>query len=182
MLIAANGRQGLELLAKEHLDMVFLDYMMPVMDGAAVLRCMIDDPSWRSIPVVLMSSMPEATVAERCSGYAIFMRKPFKIGEVIALALQLIPGSSNRSSRLAQLCVDGPSAFSRNTAVKVPRPPRGRGGSVGRAAWGVRDGHGTPVLPQARPDAGRSSHASRPACVCPYWLPGARRYASRSRC
>jgi CheY-like chemotaxis protein len=96
VLTAANGRQGLELLAKEQLDMVFLDYMMPIMDGAAVLRRIIDDPSWRSIPVILMSAMPEATVAERCSGYATFMRKPFKIGEVIALAIQLIPGSSSR--------------------------------------------------------------------------------------
>ena len=33
----------------------------------------------------MMSSMPEAVVAERCSGYATFMRKPFKIAQVIAL-------------------------------------------------------------------------------------------------
>ena len=96
VLTAANGRQGLELLAKEHLDMVFLDYMMPIMDGAAVLRRIIADPSWQSIPVVLMSSMPESTVAERCSGYATFMRKPFRINEVIALATRLIPDSSSR--------------------------------------------------------------------------------------
>jgi CheY-like chemotaxis protein len=95
VLTAANGRQGLELLTKEHPDLVFLDYMMPIMDGAAMMRRILDDPSWRSIPVVLMSSMPESTVAERCSGYATFMRKPFKIGEVIALALKLIPGSSS---------------------------------------------------------------------------------------
>jgi CheY-like chemotaxis protein len=93
VLTAANGRQGLELLAKEPPDMVFLDYMMPVMDGATVLRRINDDPAWRSIPVVLMSSMPEAAVADRCSGYATFMRKPFRISEVIALAIQLIPGS-----------------------------------------------------------------------------------------
>jgi CheY-like chemotaxis protein len=96
VLTAANGRQGLELLAKESLDLVFLDYMMPVMDGAAVLRRIIDDPSWQSIPVVLMSSMPESTVAERCSGYVTFMRKPFRIGEEIALAIQFMPGLSSR--------------------------------------------------------------------------------------
>jgi CheY-like chemotaxis protein len=95
VLTAANGRQGLKLLAKERLDMVFLDYMMPVMDGAALLRRIMDHPSWRSIPVVLMSSMPEATVAERCSGYVTFMRKPFRINEVIALALKHISASSS---------------------------------------------------------------------------------------
>ena len=40
VLTAANGKQGLEVLAKERPDLVFLDYMMPVMDGAAMLRGM----------------------------------------------------------------------------------------------------------------------------------------------
>ena len=96
VLTAANGRQGLEKLATEPLDLVFLDYMMPIMDGAAVLRSIVDDPSWRNIPVVLMSSVPESTVADRCSGYATFMRKPFRIGDVIALAMRFIPRSSSR--------------------------------------------------------------------------------------
>jgi hypothetical protein len=38
----------------------------------------------------MMSSMPEATVAERCSGYATFMRKPFKIAQVTELAERLL--------------------------------------------------------------------------------------------
>ena len=93
VLTAANGRQGLEMLAKEQLDLVFLDYMMPVMDGSAMLRSVVDDPVLKIIPVVMMSSMPEASVAERCSGYVAFLRKPFRIAEVIDLALQHIPGS-----------------------------------------------------------------------------------------
>jgi len=67
--------------------------MMPVMDGAAVLRNIANDPSLRTIPVVMMSSLPEATVAERCNGYAIFMRKPFKIADVISLTNRLIGAS-----------------------------------------------------------------------------------------
>ena len=90
VLAAVNGRQGLEMLAKEHPDLVFLDYMMPIMDGAAVLRGIADDPSLHGIPVVVMSSIPEPTVAERCSGYASFMRKPFSIKEVITLTRRLI--------------------------------------------------------------------------------------------
>jgi CheY-like chemotaxis protein len=90
VLIAANGRQGLEILAQERPNLVFLDYMMPVMDGAALLRGKADDPSLRTIPVVLMSSLPEATVAERCDGYTAFMRKPFAIIDVLNLTKQLI--------------------------------------------------------------------------------------------
>ena len=85
VLTAINGRHGLELLAQKQPDLMFLDYMMPVMDGAAMLGAMAADPALPTIPVVMMSSMPEAMVAERCSGYATFLRKPFKIGQVIAL-------------------------------------------------------------------------------------------------
>lgn len=90
VLTAMNGRHGLELLAREQPDLMFLDYMMPVMDGAATLRAMAADPALPAVPVVMMSSMPEATVAERCSGYATFLRKPFKIAQVVALAERLL--------------------------------------------------------------------------------------------
>ena len=98
VLTAANGRQGLETLAKEQLDLVFLDYMMPVMDGSSMLRAVIDNPVFRKVPVVMMSSMPEASVAERCSGYVAFMRKPFRIAEVIGFALRFIPKAGDSVS------------------------------------------------------------------------------------
>ncbi len=86
VLTAMNGRHGLEVLAKERADLVITDYMMPVMDGAGLLQAMAENPALRAIPVVLMSSMSEATVAERCSGYVAFMRKPFKIDKVVEVA------------------------------------------------------------------------------------------------
>jgi len=89
VLMAANVKQGLEMLAQEQPDLVFLDYMMPVMDGAAVLHSIAAAPSLRNIPVVMMSSLPEITVAQRCTGYTAFMRKPFKISDVMSLTEQL---------------------------------------------------------------------------------------------
>ena len=90
VLMAANGKLGLEMLAQERPHLVFLDYMMPVMDGASMLRSMTADPSFSDIPVVMMSSLPEATVAKRCTGYTAFMRKPFMITDVVRLAEGLI--------------------------------------------------------------------------------------------
>ena len=68
--------------------------MMPVMDASGMLRGMAADPALSAIPVVLMSSMPEETVAERCTGYVTFLRKPFRIAAVISLAEQLIGGNN----------------------------------------------------------------------------------------
>jgi CheY-like chemotaxis protein len=89
---AANGRQGLEALARDRPDLVFLDYMMPVMDGCVMLQNITREPTLKDIPVVMMSSMPETSVAERCSGYAAFLRKPFPISDVIRLAARFFPG------------------------------------------------------------------------------------------
>ena len=98
VLTAMNGRQGLEMLAQERPDLVFTDYMMPVMDGAALLSAIAADPGLRGIPVVMMSSMPEATVAERCSGYVTFMRKPFRLTQLTDLAERLIGIGNGQST------------------------------------------------------------------------------------
>jgi CheY-like chemotaxis protein len=98
VLTAMNGKLGLEALARDRPDIVFMDYMMPVMDGSVMLAAMQADPSLRNIPVVMMSSMPEATVAERCSGYITFVSKPFKLVELIGLVIRVLAtgGTSSR--------------------------------------------------------------------------------------
>lgn len=64
--------------------------MMPVMNGAAMLTVLLARPTLRRIPVVLMSAMLEAGVAERCSGYSAFLHKPFRIDQILALANRLL--------------------------------------------------------------------------------------------
>lgn len=96
VLTAINGRHGLELLAREPVDLVFLDHMMPVMSGAAMLAALLANPSLRRIPVVMMSAMLEAGIAERCSGYSAFLHKPFRIGQVLALTSRLLGGDGPR--------------------------------------------------------------------------------------
>ena len=80
VVTAVNGQQGLELLGKTRPDMVLLDFMMPIMDGPAMLKAMKQDPVYRKVPAVVMSSLPESAVAEAARGmYAAFLRKPFKL-------------------------------------------------------------------------------------------------------
>lgn len=90
VLTAINGRHGLEVLAQEPVDLVFLDYMMPVMNGGAMLAVLLAHPALRRIPVVIMSAMLESGVAERCSGYSAFLHKPFRINQAVTLTTRLI--------------------------------------------------------------------------------------------
>jgi CheY-like chemotaxis protein len=95
VLTAIHGRQALERVAETRPDVIVLDFMMPVLDGAGTLAALAADPAHRDIPVILMSSLPEASIAEQASGYAAFLRKPFRIATVLeAIARALEPPSS----------------------------------------------------------------------------------------
>lgn len=79
VLTAANGRRALERLEENKPDLVISDFMMPLMDGAALVAAMRANPAFRDIPVVMMSAAPEAALRKRLDGYEAFLRKPFRI-------------------------------------------------------------------------------------------------------
>ncbi len=83
VMTALNGRDGLAQMAAAPPDAVLLDYMMPVMDGCAMLAAMQADAALAGIPVVMMSALPEAAIADRVTGYAGFLRKPFRVDAVL---------------------------------------------------------------------------------------------------
>ena len=86
VVMAVNGQQGLELLGKRSPDLVLLDFMMPIMDGPAMLKAMREDRAYRKSPAVVMSSLPESAVSEVARGmYAAFLSKPFKLAAVTDL-------------------------------------------------------------------------------------------------
>jgi DNA-binding response OmpR family regulator len=53
---AANGPQALEQASRTRPDVIFLDLMMPEMDGWEVLRRLKEDDSTADIPVVLLTA------------------------------------------------------------------------------------------------------------------------------
>jgi CheY-like chemotaxis protein len=87
---AANGRQGLERLAENSPNLVIADFMMPVLDGVGLVQAMRQSPGQREIPIIIMSSMPEANVHARIDGYAAFVRKPFQIADLMRLIATIL--------------------------------------------------------------------------------------------
>jgi class 3 adenylate cyclase len=77
--VAASGRDALEALATEPVDLVLLDVMMPEMDGYEVLGRLKADPAWRDIPVLMISALDEIDSVVRCIelGAEDYLSKPF---------------------------------------------------------------------------------------------------------
>ncbi|NMO17615.1 response regulator [Pyxidicoccus fallax] len=85
-VIALNGRQAMERMAEEPPALVLLDYMMPVMNGPAVLEAMRADAALRDVPVVMMSASASAQWKHlTCSA---FLPKPFGLEQLLSTVLR----------------------------------------------------------------------------------------------
>jgi CheY-like chemotaxis protein len=53
---AKDGREALTVVRRSRPDLIFLDLMMPEMDGFQFVEELRANPDWRSIPVVVVTA------------------------------------------------------------------------------------------------------------------------------
>ena len=89
---AADAESGLEHARTQRPDLIFLDIVLPGMNGFAALRQLRRDPATRDIPVIMISGNEQA--AEQFFGSRIgaddFMKKPFARHEIFARIERLL--------------------------------------------------------------------------------------------
>ena len=89
---AGDAESGIEMARESPPDLIFLDIVLPGMNGFAALRTMRRDPATRDIPVIMISGNEQAT--EHFFGSRIgaddFMKKPFSRFEVFARIERLL--------------------------------------------------------------------------------------------
>lgn len=87
VLYASDGLEGLEKAREEHPDFIFLDIMMPKLDGYRVCRLLKFDDRYRSIPIVLFTARSQdrdKKLAEEVGADGYIM-KPFDHKEILAV-------------------------------------------------------------------------------------------------
>ena len=77
VVIANNGKEGIELARKIKPNLITLDILMPEMDGWSVLRTLKADPEVSKIPVVMASILDEKNKGFSL-GAADFLSKPIQ--------------------------------------------------------------------------------------------------------
>lgn len=87
---AVNGRLGLAQAREVVPDLVIVDYMMPLMNGAEFVAALRADPRLAHTRVILNSGLPENAIREQFDGYDAFLRKPFKVEALLQLVRQFI--------------------------------------------------------------------------------------------
>ncbi len=97
VLSALNGQEALTRMEQIIPDAVIMDFMMPIMDGAELLHRMTSHDGYKTIPVILTSAMPEESIRARCSGYKVFLRKPFKSDKLLEALQEILSYNKNLS-------------------------------------------------------------------------------------
>ncbi len=91
-LEAGDAESGIELARTEKPELIFLDIVLPGMNGFAALRVLRRDPVTRDVPIIMISGNEQAT--EQFFGSRIgaddFMKKPFSRFEVFARIERLL--------------------------------------------------------------------------------------------
>lgn len=94
VLLARNGKEALDLLAnvdeKSLPDLIFLDHMMPVMDGSAFRRSQKNVPRIKDIPVVLTTASRQLNRIMDDVNADAFLEKPLDIDQLRDLSLHFI--------------------------------------------------------------------------------------------
>lgn len=83
-LEASNGREGLDLLKSEWVDVILTDINMPVMNGEEFLQTVSTIDAYRSIPVLVISTdRTDNRVRQMMSlGAKGYVKKPFQPEEL----------------------------------------------------------------------------------------------------
>lgn len=90
-ILAANGQVALAMLAATPPDLILLDYMMPLMDGATFVqearRLNLRD----DIPIILMTAASLAQTRANEVGADSYLSKPFEVAQLLQAIERFLP-------------------------------------------------------------------------------------------
>lgn len=89
VVVATDGREALELLASQQVDLILSDLMMPRMDGRTLIERLRADPRFAAIPVVVMSA-GRTGLEPRFDGFDAYVSKPFNLYSLLLTIDQLL--------------------------------------------------------------------------------------------
>jgi DNA-binding response OmpR family regulator len=92
LFTASDGEEGLAFIRSEQPDLVFLDIMMPKMNGYEVCRIVMDDESLREVKIVLLTAKGQEVDRKQGLelGAKMYMTKPFDPDEILKVSKDML--------------------------------------------------------------------------------------------
>jgi CheY-like chemotaxis protein len=89
---AEDGPSGIAMALATSPDAIVLDFSMPKMDGAEVLRRLKNDERTRGIPVIMVTAVPELVGRDARASCAAFLEKPCEPDRLMETIDDLVQG------------------------------------------------------------------------------------------
>ena len=77
IVTATNGKEAIEKASAEKPDLIFMDIIMPDMDGYAACRSLGNQAETKSIPVIFVTAFPERLLTGKRPEPAFLITKPY---------------------------------------------------------------------------------------------------------
>lgn len=89
---ALSAREGLKSIENGKPDLIYLDFLMPEIDGLEFMDILKENESWRDIPIVMLSAISDRDIIKRSrdKGVKEYIIKPIDIYKIISLTEQLL--------------------------------------------------------------------------------------------
>ena len=92
LITATNGAEALELIQTERPDLVFLDVMMPKMNGFEVCQTVKKDVATQDTYIIMLTAKGQEVDQQQGldAGANLYMTKPFDPDEVLEKAAEIL--------------------------------------------------------------------------------------------
>jgi DNA-binding response OmpR family regulator len=92
LFTASDGEEGLAFIRSERPDLVFLDIMMPKMNGYEVCRIVMDDESLGDVKIILLTAKGQEVDRKQGLelGAKMYMTKPFDPDEILKVSKDML--------------------------------------------------------------------------------------------
>ena len=92
LITASDGEEGLAFIKSERPDLVFLDIMMPKMNGYEVCRIVMEDDSLKEVKIILLTAKGQEVDRKQGLelGAKMYMTKPFDPDEILKVSKELL--------------------------------------------------------------------------------------------
>ena len=102
MVVAADGREGLQVARQQRPDLIIMDLDMPVMDGHTAIRALQNDPRTFKVPIIVLTahSSPQDVLAALTSGCSYFETKPIVLKRLLDRIAEMLPAPGNNAKAI----------------------------------------------------------------------------------
>ncbi|MFN7262558.1 MAG: response regulator [Pseudobdellovibrionaceae bacterium] len=98
VILAAHGFEAVEKLKSHEFDIVFMDCMMPQLDGFAATRLIRESAQFKDLPIIALTAYAMSSDRDRClqAGMSDYLAKPILLNHLEMMLQKWVPRLRNK--------------------------------------------------------------------------------------